>query len=648
MRIQPAKSEQNNLVADQPGLQLSLIGIAIAIVLGFSLRAVFSSDKIKDKISEAISNVGSEYKVGFSSAYLSLADGIFPDFSIIIQDIDFEFLKQCASRPQAHINQIRLPISLIALLQKKNFIDFIEADSVLLQLKEPWESCSKYKTAVAPSLEKDNYFSDINLNSQTRNPASGFPKAKPRSLLVRHLKISYLPLEKTVFELKNLNVDILSDSPRAFILSSDLVLNQELLATDYSSFAKINIDYDEDREKSIISELRGSWREGHYQVSSEFHGKSSKFKILMDIKDLPLSEIFPVLKKYKFMSSEFNGKQTWFTGKAQVLGNANEFGKSSVTLSDVKFEGDIGEIHLAQAEFRSIRPLLFRPLIFDLQKLKLDGFIHFLNRSHPSSTLGNLGVFSGNVIIKEDQDIEISGQHSGLEFIISNKGSRLAQKIDDAQINFDLKQRQWQGKIQDIKIQSGEFEGTVSVQADRDWEDVVIQSKAQKLVFSPDVEKLITTKGKIDKFSYDLNLQLKKSKLVALSGNMQATNLEIDKILFKFPKLVLHSKSEVYSAQLTTSVVELDPDSPAMKTFANMKQDWPLEVKDFAVLFQSRNLNTLSWQNAFARHDTKKIRSEGSWDLDSNLKGFVTIEDKSKKEKWEIQGSRDKPLFIKN
>src|SRR3712207_8026075 len=61
-----------------------------------------------------------------------------------------------------------------------------------------------------------------------------------------------------------------------------------------------------------------------------------------EIYTLSLHDALPIsiLKKYRWVESEFNGKRGWISGKIKAEGSLPDIKKTPVLLSNLKLEGD--------------------------------------------------------------------------------------------------------------------------------------------------------------------------------------------------------------------------------------------------------------------------------------------------------------------
>ena len=107
----------SDFVSEQPGLGLSFLGLFLAFFMGLSVRAITAPDRIHGLVQKAAENihrdVHKDTQIKFKKAYVSLARGLFPDLSVIIEDIEIESQKTCWFSPVAEIHRILAPSGLL-------------------------------------------------------------------------------------------------------------------------------------------------------------------------------------------------------------------------------------------------------------------------------------------------------------------------------------------------------------------------------------------------------------------------------------------------------------------------------------------------------------------------------------------------------
>jgi hypothetical protein len=654
-------------VAEQPGMFIFLIGMVISLFLGFLIRGLIAEPTIKAKVQEAIQATEFSNNIKVGRAWIRLSSGVFPDLSLVLSQVHFESENSCWGGPAADIQEIRFPLSIISLIAGESPIDHAEIDEMTLLLRKDPKDCNR-------AVAKPKNEGEANpINAATSSLPSGASKEKAEVVVkakvpFRHinidlLKVNYLPIPFSSFNFFNLEISLPSMAPLVVNLQTKLEINGETLSGEYSSHSSLQVQYDESLKKSARLEWTGSWREGRYEIKGDFERESKNYNLAMSLHHLPLSQIFPVLKKYKIMISEFNGKQTWISADAKSSGSWTEMAAAPWNISEVKLEGDIGEMKAEEIQFHSLQPIKFEPVRFELKNMNIDSVLVFLGKEHPSQALGKTGVFNGNLDFKNPNDITLSGEHGGLEFIFSNKGSRQYQEVSKMQLLFRLSDGQWTGKIFDFKIKDGNLSGRVDLQATKAWDDLNLSAKLQSFKLSPQVEDLITQGGSLGDIGGDIGFRFRKGNLKHLSGSVHGTLWVVEKISFQEPVLQFQEMGDgEFGVQFQLKKMESDldwklagsPKQGAATEYLSLLGETGKEIlgerlvlQDLTGKFLTHGLSDFYWSDLKGKSTNFSFSSKGGWSNQSLMSGELKIGTKKRTTKWNIRGTRDTPQLLK-
>jgi hypothetical protein len=657
-----SKSKSNSsdalLVTEQAGLTISLIGVVLAIVLGLGVRGAIAPEKIKARVFEASQRLGEGITVTMDQAYLSLARGVFPDFSVVVKNVHIDVVRKCWLSPDAEINEIRFPISIGDLLAGRAFFHSVEVDNMVLLLRNEMKDCPS-EAAKQNSSELSVTSSASQAPTATTPYFVGHETAPNRTppdiqfISVNRLRVNYLPLPFTSIELLDLDLHLKSGSPKACTLSSNLSLGGETLSGDYSSHAKIQLNYDESLHPQLETEVSGSWREGQYDFNLKHDTETRELSLIGDLRHIPLSQVFPVLKKYKVMISDFNGKQTWISSQFEAKGKVKNDVAIPLKLKNLKVEGDLGEISMVAAEIKQWQPIQFEPLNFALKDIDLKNLMAFLNRPHPSPALGNLGVFNGTAELRSNQSVKVRGSQRGLEVIFSNKGYRETQIFSDITGDFNFDRGRWSGDISKVEIKNGEFKGKASLSSDRDGRDLRMSLDVQNLTLSPQVQRLMTDGGSAEKLQVKLQTHFLQGELKKLDGQVRGDQLKVGDLRFQKPQFLFSSLGDEFQVDFNSGDAQIDSlkfVSPMLLQIWPEVNEWPmpLNLKKVSSRMKTKALQNFRWDFFDLSSERFRLQSQGGWDEKNELFGRLTMAERGKSKKWKLSGTRDKPLFIQD
>lgn len=674
-------------VAEQSGFSTTFIGILIALLIGLLLRGWVSPEKIKAGIEKAASKVHKEAKFRVGSARLSLADGVFPELAVVVEDITIENNDPCYLSPLASVNQIKLPLSFSYLIQGKIFIHRVLVDQLDLNLREGRSACENpkaaknfqpsfeggYREVAAVEINKEEDHSQVaatadstpeNLEKKLGHSAETshevhlqFPIIKRDNpvdtIEINDLRVHYEPMPFTTLQFSDLGIKLNSAEPKEVETTGIIRLGGETLSGDYSSRANLSVLYRESEEPALAVKIHGTWREGHYGLDLNLDKAKKTVAISSELKHIPLSQIFPVLKKYGFMNSDFNGRQTWFSGSLNTEISLDNWRSSQVVIKAPRLEGDFGEISSEQLRFLSLEPVRIEPAFLAIKAFDVDKFLTFLNRQHPSPALGKLGVFNGTAKFFSPDDIEIDGEHSGLEFVFSNRGVREIQPIGLIVASFKLLKGFWNIQLHKVRPVEGVFDGKIQLKADQGWKDIQVQTRIDELTLSPKVQTLMTAGGGVGSLYGDLQLELLAGELKNMKGNLKFTDLSLEGITLSRPSMLINTEKEGISVLLAAKEMQLQMDSPAAREIQvilpeEIKSLEKIQIRSPSISVLTDRLKTMEWTNLQAKFENYRLSSSGGWDQEGRLHGKIQIQGQQQIKLWSIEGLRDQYQIVES
>jgi hypothetical protein len=635
-------------VAEQPGFALSLAAILIALFVGVSVRALTAPEKVREQLIQATANIHRDFKFEFKDAYVSLARGLFPDLSVIIKDVTIQSDKACWLSPNLEINEIRLPLAWIDLFRGKFNVREILADDVSMSMRTEFKACDDIQRETASQSDSTSptptavpAVAEETLNSTSE----AFESSPLKTLEIKSFKIHYLPVAFTSFEIRNFKISQKAENPQVIEAGGLLNLGGETIVGDYSSQAEVFLRWEEGRSPKFTATAKGLWREGHYDLNLEFNPQAKHFSLSSDIRHLPLSQVIPVLKKYRWMESEFNGKQAWFSGQLRMAGSTTQLRQTPIELKDLKLEGNLGEILVASINVESLEPLKYPPFDLQIHGLNLQEFLNFLGKPHPSPALGSLGVFNGVSKFSGPNQVTLSGDFSGLEFIFANRGSRQVQTISLLSGELEFKNNRWNVAVDRIRPLQGIFDGKVKIEADRDFKKMQLNLKLEELTL--DVQALMTTGGKIGALRGQLMTKVENGEISALQGQLKMDQMLVDGISFHQPRFSLRTSQGEIVANLNVQNIHFMPTNPLLQSAILPLIQGPDEdeegfmLKNFSTEIHTEKFNTFSWRSLTAQTQQGLLRSSGGWDDKGKLHGDLLLSSR----RWQLGGFRSSPLW---
>ncbi len=642
-------------------------------------RSVFSSSKIKSVVETATAqlNQNAEFKIG--KAYVSLADGIFPEIAVVVKDIEIRSSDDCLFKPLAEINSLKLPIALTKLLRGQVSVDEVQIQKLNLSLRSDGKQCAAKKgqsnidpsAAEAPqsgqnlaessgplpgtvTTQLQSTKDPVTTESGDQDPeaSDGIKDLAKGSHInwvkVKSLNINYEPISYTHIEVQDFTLG-LQASDATIDITGILKLGGEAMAGEYPSHANINAKYFEpteaDKSARWTVAIDGGFREGNYEIQADLNQQTKVAKISAQAKHLPIGPLLPALKKYKLMNSEYNAKEMWISLDLDLNGSTENWGQSKISVRNFKLEGDIGEITTADFNFNSIDPLVHETIEIDMKGFKLDKFFEFVNRQNPSSFIANLGLINGRAQLMSDDQLNFDGDLSGLELIFSNKGVREMQVISLISGSVLLKNNKWNVQVSTVKPLEGIFDGKLSIVADRDWQDAKLQIMIDELQLSPQVQNLMTRSGRIGIINADLKMAFKQNDLSEILGTLKINDFMIEGIEGRKARAVINTQDNEFILGWNINEVKIFHESTAFDSlqplFIGESEQNPILLNQFSTQISTKALKDFSWRGAQAVWSGNRLTSEGGWDVQGNVQGNILIDSKNSKKRFEIKGVRD-------
>jgi hypothetical protein len=675
MSLRPTREiekEKRELVAEQQGFTWMLLAIGMAFFLGLLFKGSLSSQRLEQLMKQAASNVHKDVEISFDSVKISLADGVWPELAIVINDIKLDSQQVCWLSPELMAHEVKLPLEISALFSGRISIKEIVADQVVMNLRSDYSLCSKR----APSSEDKKVSGDIdgnkdadkaNLESVSKIFFENIPRDRNaiESLDVKSFKLKYLPNELAAVEIVDLKVDLKSKEPKEILIGGFLNLGNQAVTADFSSQARLEIHYLENPSPIWNARFSGNWREGQYRLQAQIDPISQMAKLEATSDHIPLKQILPLLKKYKVIHEDFDGKNVWVSLHAKSETDLKKE-KIPLDIGKFKFEGDLGEFDIEKLHFNNIKTGEFDPFSIEIQSLNFEAFNRFLNRERNSkSSLGQLGVFRGRVFVKSTEDVKIEGEHSGLEFIFSSQSVRQVQSIALIAGQAELKNKVWNVKIDRIRPSEGLFLGKVNIKSDHAVENLEIDLDIEDLTLAPEIQKLMTAGGQMASLAGKLNLKTRKSELVALKGWLDAPDVHLAGAHIYRPKIVFNStdnknlKSNFtdINTRIMAKKVEVAKNSVILDWSAPFLEKSNLSNEDYNMDGLNLSFDKLANGKSYwrlkkiklnsNRHDYNPVflSSEGQWTMQGILEGDIRLESKNKIYNILLTGNRDEPQF---
>ncbi len=648
------KKENAELVTDQPGFAIFIIGVSISLVFGILLRGFFSSEKIRNHIALAASQIHKNVKVEFEDVKLSLSKNGIPRVAVIISNISAVSEDICLMSPQVKINEIVLPISMKNLFSGKAAIEKIMMGNVQLLLNGELKNCRE--------LQFENENSKFSNSQQKTVSLVGVGQSLPsqlstdlKELSIDEFKVFHNKTNDIPFILTDVAILLKSIQPKIVLLKAQSYFFNENQKVDYSSRAELNLEYNEFPEKKLQTHIFGQFREGHFTIQMQNRVDEGQYNVEIDLRHLPLSKIFSTLQRYG-ISSEMNPKQVWLSLKGKSQGFIDKIKSESFDIKELKLEGDIGEVYTDLIEFSQLYPLKVKPFLLNAEQLDLSKALAFYSKTSISPMLGDMGRFTGRIEVFDMDEVRLFGFLRGLEFVFSGVGSRELQRINQVSLDTNLKRKRWSLKLNRFEVEQGKFNGDIALTADRDFQKIDVKVKLDELLLSPKVQNLVTRGGYINSFNGNLNFSWENASLNKIVGHVRSEEAVINSIKFEDLNFNFEQGKDYPFVMKTKFQNIIIPEGTVKDMFlrqainANWIVNGNLNLNKITGQMGFKADKSSEWRgfNASLTGGNEKIFTEGKWNAEGVLTGAFQIKSTQSGLKYNIRGTRDEPILEGN
>lgn len=641
------QNREKELVAEQPGLAVSIAGVLLAVFMGLAVRAALSSERIFELVQSAAAKADPRFQHRIGSAYISLADGIFPELAVVIHDVVVESDELCWMGPLLEVDELKLPVDLWHLVRGEIHVHEAVAGEVSLSLRNELAKCGAHSGASQfPATATEGGRSPAQKSSSAWDQLAQSQNSID-TIRINRLRVHYLPVLFSSFEIRSLEVNVRKAGNPELEATGILSLAGETLSGDYSSTAALRVELVSTPAQMWSLKVDGNWREGQYDLQAQYYPSDQDVQLTFGMNHIPLNQLLPLLRKYHMLNSDFNGRQTWLTARGRFVGPVDH-PREPLQLDVVRLEGAIGEIEVQRLKFTSLRRFEFDPFDVDIKSLQLDGLMTFLNSSHPSPVLGKLGVFQGQMRVQDPQNIRLRGEASGLEVIFSNRGQRQAQTISLIDGEATWKQNKWNLRIDHVRPHEGIFLGDLNVEADGRWHRVAVRSHIDELGISPAVQKILTNGGGVGALAGDVSAVLVAGHLQDLSGHLNIADLDVEKIRMHKVRTAFSTQDQQVILDLKAQTLNFAEEGEPLQ-YIRLVSSNPIAATEYSSLsavIKTRGLRDLSWDDLRLQGSSGLLRSSGGWNEQSVLHGTIQYLGKPRAS-FEIGGVRDRPELHK-
>ena len=652
------EQDDQQLVTEQPALKVIFWGFVISWVLSLLLQGWLAPHRLRAHIEKAAASMHRDVKVTFDSVEMRLADGILPRFQVVVQGVRMTSGNPCWGQAELSADQIRLPISLSGLWTGSGIVQRVEAGQVDIYVADTAQACAEIqknqKSSQAQKSPPEKAVSEAVSGEAVAAANLPLPQSiSPSKNNIRLAFIDSLRLRLQKYpgyepQILNIRAEVKEDKPIYLSITAKTHLLKDEQVGDFLSHANILLEYRESPEKTLHAHVYGNWREGHYSLIGSCTLLDQLCQLESELKHIPVSQVLRIVQRLTEQEMEkYKAKKMWVSMRLKASGDARRAQDFPIEISNVKLEGDLGNVHIDHALINRLSPLAYEPFNIQLLSVNLRTLLNVLGLDPSSKIFGSMGQFTGKLEMTSADQFKMYGEHSGLEFIFANKGQRELQKILRMNVDFLMKQNQWIAILSRVEPEQGVLDGEIRLTGVKDKKEVNIRTRIDELSLNPVVQNLMTQKGSIAPLKLNADMKLTEGKVTALKGHLRLPLLKVEDMSINQIRAQFDYVADKSVINLQMKEVELTAGGVAANILQPIAQKVAMDkLNDFSGIFKTKDFKSLEWRNVSAKLKTgERLITDGGWNEKSELSGHVLIKTPKGGLDWQILGLRDTPVL---
>lgn len=635
-------------VIDQPGIRVVAVGLAISLFLGLALRTQISDTRLKGYLNKAIERLQKDFILDYEKANVNLSKWGLPFPVLEISNIRMSPKTQNCRNSQIYVDEIEIPISISTLLGLNSKIPKIRLRNVELRIDDQ-DNCFSGSKSVSNEAENKTVLvaNDVSeaktegtvLPAVAKNTSGGVnevfqrnTKAELSEVYIEKLKLIFSKKPEQPLVLKQVNVKLDYIEKRLAGLTIKSRVNA--IKDSRSDIYFVNADFTlmakplEGGHIDIIGSVDGKLLDGDVQLFIHHITGNPKLTYELGVDKVSAKALFPLI------SSEYQ-KNTSFAQKVPISVSFKNTGEAYLG-SSPKVEAAFKKLHF-NIESSSIRAsevaliyvenkLIVKPFEILIDSLPLSKFKNSDIFTGRLDSFESLGVVSGRIVYKDENNVEFDGMLKNLEVVFSNRGRRDFQLIDE--INFSLKRRAkvYTLDAHSLVVSSEKVGGTLSASHNLADSSTAANMKLTGLVLNKKVWEQFTFVEQSPKMN--LNWNFRRANFETHDLKLSADSIELPGVLFSNLNVDIR---QLISPELekSTLAVQIKPSKilTNQKLFDNsyvstaIDSSLGLSNQSFSSEKIAINMNGYNWQNLSFNLDAHLLETQQKQPLHVVLKG---------------------------
>ena len=511
------KKIKETLVTDQPGRKVIFSGLIISFILGFFIRGLTKPEFLQSELKLAVSRLHSTTQVNWGGAQISLKNGVWPRFSILIHDVKIVSEESCWGQPLLYARELELPISLVSFFEKGQPLRKIYVRDAFLELKTNFV-CEKKTEAVTVQKTEVEKSQAIRLKPMKESPEA--PPLVLTDFVFENLKLRQADWVFPDWNFKTLELNVKENHPWFAEITSQFSI-PDMDGVDTG--AELSAVYKEFPAQVLEIKINGHWREGAFQVNGLWEGAQKGWTYQSRFNHIPFQFLKTIANRTK-TPWNWPDKPMWFSFNTQTVVPFTDWKASQHFVRQMEIEGDLGDLTIPDLEIKSWSPFKVQPFAFSVQQADLNAV--FERNTKKLNFLSSLGKLSGQGQWGSEKDVLFTGRIEQIQVPIFHRDQKLVQVIRSLDIQAELKNGQWKMSSQKWILDRGIALGSFRLESNQDISNGMAQLNLDNFQLDPEVLRFMEVVTPDLQVQGKLNARWKNSTVLDFAGNFKTDLLE--------------------------------------------------------------------------------------------------------------------------
>ncbi len=605
------KKNKDSLVTEQPGRKILFSGIVASLILGFFIRGLTQPEFLQAELKSAVSRIHSSTQVTWGGALISLKNGWWPRFSVLVQDVKIVSFESCWGQPLLYARELELPISIFSFFENGQPFKTLYVRDAFLELKSNFV-CEKKKETT--EISKQSF------NTQTirLKPQADLVDVPPlvltdfifENLKLRHSEWTFPDWNFSTFELS-------VKENRPWYAEVKAKINLPYLE-GIDTGAELVATYKEFPAQILETKVNGHWREGAFQVTGIYEGSKKTWTYESKFNHIPFQFLKTIAHRTK-TPWNWPDKPMWFSFSTQTAQPFLDWKTSQHFVRNLEVEGDLGELVIPDLEIKSWNPFKVEPFAFTVSQADLNTI--FDQELKKIKFLSSLGKLSGQGQWSSEKDLLFTGKIEKVQIPLFHKEQRMVQELKSFDLQAELKAGQWKMSSQKWQLDKGKALGNFHLESNQDISSGQMQFNLDELQLDQSTLKFIEVLSPQVSLEGKLSARWKKYEILDLAGQFTTDLIESRSFDLKKPQLLIKKTTTAWELKVLANqfkITDLSFGVPDPSIETNL--DLPFESKNMNAQFQWDLEKNLKWSL-----NSTTIKSSGFINPQGLIKGTLTL-----------------------